>query len=114
MKYIKQLFFLLLVVLLATPLQMSAKRTIDVKNILWGHIKDSYEWHLTKVGDKQVVINLPVIVKSSTGWHVFSSSQFSEIKDANGDRKGPYNLYIKNGIYYVVDNIFRLKEFVYS
>ena len=97
MKYIKQLFFVLLLALLAAPLQMSAKRTIDVKNILWGHIKDSYEWHITKVGDKQVVISLPVIVKSSTGWHVFSSSQFSETKDANGDRKGPYNLYIKNG-----------------
>ena len=59
-----------------------------------GHIKDSYEWHVTNIGDKPIVINLPVIVNSSTGWHVFSSSEFAEEKDAKGNRPGPYGLYI--------------------
>ncbi len=97
MKYIKQLFFLLMMLLLLAPAQVSAKEQIDVKNILWGHIKDSYEWHVTTIGDEPIVINLPVIVKTSTGWHVFCSSAFSEEKDAQGDRPGPFNLVIKNG-----------------
>ncbi|MDD6553129.1 MAG: F0F1 ATP synthase subunit A [Prevotellaceae bacterium] len=95
MKVIKQLLLMLVMFLTLTP--VSAKENIDVKGILWGHIKDSYEWHITKIGDHQVIINLPVIVKTSTGWHVFSSSAFSEEKDKNGDRPGPYNLVIKNG-----------------
>ena len=47
MKHLKQ--FLLMAMLLFTlaPLQVSAKENIDVKEILWGHIKDSYEWHIT-------------------------------------------------------------------
>ena len=97
MKHLKQ--FLLMAMLLFTlaPLQVSAKENIDVKEILWGHIKDSYEWHITEVGGHPVVIHLPVIVKSSTGWHVFCSSEFSEERDVNGDRPGPFNLVIKNG-----------------
>lgn len=86
-----------MLVMFLTLTPVSAKENIDVKGILWGHIKDSYEWHITKIGDHQVIINLPVIVKTSTGWHVFSSSAFSEEKDKNGDRPGPYNLVIKNG-----------------
>lgn len=97
MKHLKQ--FLLMAMLLFTlaPLQVSAKENIDVKEILWGHIKDSYEWHITKVGDHPVVIHLPIIVNTTSGWHVFCSSEFSEERDANGDRPGPYNLVIKNG-----------------
>ncbi len=68
--------------------------SVDVQSILWGHIKDSYEWHVTNIGKTPVIIPLPIIVKSSTGWHVFSSSMFSEEEDANGNRPGPYNLYI--------------------
>ncbi len=67
---------------------------IDLQGILWGHIKDSYEWHITTVNGHHVTLYLPVIVKSSTGWHVFSSSLFSEEKDENGNRPGPYGLYI--------------------
>ncbi len=97
MKSIKQYLFMLLLVLVAMPAMASNdKRTIDMKEILWGHIKDSYEWHITNVGEHAIVINLPVIVKSSTGWHVFSSSQFSEEKDSKGNRPGPYGLYIKD------------------
>lgn len=70
------------------------KKSIDLQNVLWGHIKDAYEWHITDINGHPIVINLPVIVKSSTGWHVFSSAEFSEEKDAAGNRPGPYGLYI--------------------
>ncbi len=95
MKSIRQYFIVLMLTLMALP-ACAAKMDIDMKDILWGHIKDSYEWHITNVGEHPVVINLPVIVKSSTGWHVFSSSQFAEEPDVNGNRVGPYGLFINN------------------
>lgn len=67
---------------------------LNTSQIVVGHIKDSYEWHVTDIGSKSVVINLPVIVKSSTGWHVFSTAKFSENADAKGYRQGPFNLAI--------------------
>lgn len=70
------------------------KKGIDLQHVLLGHIKDSYEWHITDINGHPVVINLPVIVKSSTGWHIFCSSEFSEEKDADGNRQGPFGLYI--------------------
>lgn len=96
MRSFKQHLLILWMFCMAAPAFAGNKQNIDMKSILWGHIKDSYEWHVTNIGDKPVVINLPVIVKSSTGWHVFSSSQFSEEKDAAGNRPGPYGLYIKD------------------
>src|SRR5574344_2738722 len=92
MKHIKQLLFMVIMLFAVAP-QLQAKQNIDVKNILWGHIKDSYEWHITKVGDTPVIINLPIIVKSSTGWHVFCSSAFSEEKVA-GQEVRPLDLSI--------------------
>ncbi len=90
------LLFLMALTVLPTLADEGAKRDIDMKEILWGHIKDSYEWHITDIGGHPVAIQLPVIVKSSTGWHVFSSSEFAHERDAEGNRPGPYGLYIKN------------------
>ena len=33
---------------------------VDVKGIVFGHIGDSYEWHITTWGDVHVTIPLPV------------------------------------------------------
>lgn len=62
---------------------------VDVNHLVFGHIGDAYEWHIVTLGDKVVSIPLPVIVHSSTGWHVFSSSQLEE-----GEYEG---LYIAHG-----------------
>ncbi len=67
---------------------------LNTSQIVVGHIKDSYEWHVTNIGKKSIIINLPVIVKSSTGWHVFSTARFAEEADAKGYRTGPFNLAI--------------------
>jgi F-type H+-transporting ATPase subunit a len=71
---------------------------LDTKGVVIGHIKDSYNWHVTNIGDSAnsvpVIINLPIIVHSSTGWHVFSSALFAEEADAKGYRHGPFNLAI--------------------
>lgn len=87
-----------LLMLLALPLSAADQKSgdFDPSSIVLGHIKDSYDWHVTNIGDKAIVINLPVIVKSSTGWHLFCSSQFAEEADFKGYRHGPFNLAIAN------------------
>lgn len=52
---------------------------VDVKGIVFGHIGDSYEWHITDIGETSISIALPVIVYSRhTGWHAFLSSRLEE------------------------------------
>ena len=55
------------------------KETVNVKEIVFGHIGDSYEWHITTWGETHLTIPLPIIVYSSTtGWHTFLSSRLAE------------------------------------
>jgi len=55
------------------------KEKLDVKELILEHLADSYTWHITKIGDTDIAIPLPVIVYSqSTGWHVFMSSAFHD------------------------------------
>lgn len=55
------------------------ENTVDVKEIVFGHIGDSYEWHITTWGETPITIPLPVILYSKTsGWHVFLSSRLEE------------------------------------
>ena len=55
------------------------ENTVDVKEIVFGHIGDSYEWHITTWGKTHITIPLPIIVYSSTtGWHTFLSSRLAE------------------------------------
>jgi F-type H+-transporting ATPase subunit a len=50
---------------------------IDAQAIIFSHIKDSYEWHITKIGETHVTIPLPIIAYSrESGWHLFLSSKF--------------------------------------
>lgn len=49
--------------------------SVDVADMLFGHIGDSYGWHITDWNGKHVTIPLPCIVRSSTGWHCFMSSE---------------------------------------
>lgn len=51
---------------------------VDVNEIVFGHIQDAYEWHIVSWGDKKLSIPLPVIVKSSNGWHLFSSERLKD------------------------------------
>ena len=52
---------------------------INVQHIIFEHMLDSYSWHITKIGEKDVVIYLPVILYSKTsGWHFFSSRRLHE------------------------------------
>ena len=87
-------YILLLMALLFAPLMRcdaashgSSDGEVDVKGVIFGHIKDSYEWHLTTIGDKHVTISLPVIVYSEkSGWNLFSSGVFHEQEEYKGFR----------------------------
>jgi F-type H+-transporting ATPase subunit a len=94
---IKRLLCATLLLLALTPAVKA--EGFSAKEVVLEHIKDSHDWHVTDVKSADgtihpIAIPLPVIVNSSTGWHVFCSSQFEHHADANGLRQGPYNLAI--------------------
>ena len=92
MKWTRQIIIILsLLVFPATAFAagQGEEEPLDVKTMLFEHIGDSYQWHITRIGDKDISVPLPVIVKSSTGWHCFLSSRLEE---------GPYEgLYLAEG-----------------
>lgn len=58
---------------------------LNVREFILEHVSDSYDWHVTKIGDKHISIPLPIIVYSKTsGWHVFMSSVFDHSPIHNG------------------------------
>lgn len=66
--------------------QAEDEGSVDVKGIVFGHIGDAYEWHITTWGNVHITIPLPVIVYSeTTGWHFFSSTRLEE---NNGSYEG--------------------------
>lgn len=61
------------------------KGKLNVKELILEHIADSYSWHITKIGETDIAIPLPVIVYSkTTGWHVFLSAAFNENAEHEG------------------------------
>jgi len=64
---------------LAAQENAADEEQIDIAGIIFGHIGDSYEWHITDIGDRSIAIHLPVIVRSKTsGWHCFSSKRLED------------------------------------
>lgn len=85
-----------LFVTLPTNAAEAEKPSVDVKEIVLGHMSDAYEWHITTINGHHISIPLPVIVKGETsGWHVFSSARFHE--SPNGTYEGFYLNEEQNG-----------------
>ena len=58
---------------------------VDVRELIMGHLKDTYEWHFFTIGEKDIVLPLPVIVRSrERGWFVFMSSRLEEQVEYKG------------------------------
>ncbi len=54
-----------------------AHEKFNASKLILEHIADSYEWHITKIGDHNLSIPLPVILYSkSSGFHFFISNKF--------------------------------------
>lgn len=52
---------------------------IDVQEIVFSHIQDSYTWHITEIGDTEISVPLPIIVWTKEyGLDIFLSSRFNE------------------------------------
>ena len=94
MKYVKLLLCIIGLLSFSASAMAEEEGKLDISHIVLEHIKDSYEWHVTDIGDRSVIIHLPVIVHSSTGWHAFCSSAFEHHPNADGYRMGPHNLAI--------------------
>lgn len=84
MGFAKKILLMLFVILL--PLKAGAVE-LDMQEYLFGHVGDSYGWHITTVKGHHVSVNLPVIVHSKTsGWHCFSSKHIAEGETYEGFR----------------------------
>ena len=70
------------------------KKSINLTELVFGHVADSHEWHFFELNDKPVAISLPVIIYSDKGVEVFSSSHFEEWKK-NADGVNISNSYAK-------------------
>ena len=65
--------------LLFVGFQAKAEETINVQEIVFSHIQDSYTWHITDWGEQEIAIPLPIIVKGEeSGWHCFSSARLHD------------------------------------
>ena len=61
--------------------------TVDVKGIIFGHLKDSYHWHIITLGEKEISLHLPVMLYSKvSGWHFFMSDKLEETDSYDGFR----------------------------
>jgi F-type H+-transporting ATPase subunit a len=102
-----------------------AKEEVNVKELILEHLADSYTWHVTKIGETDIAVPLPVMVYSqTTGWHVFLSSAFHEgavyeglsiaaegkykgkivEKDAQGNDVRPFDISITKVVFSVLFN----------
>ena len=73
-------YALVVAIALVAPLLASASghgdgEAFSPKEMVMEHLADSYEWHITSFKGRDIIVPLPVIVRSSTGWHVFSSDK---------------------------------------
>ncbi len=89
MNKVRYILLLLLFLLSVTGSQAFAasggQEPFDAPKVIFEHLKDAYEWHITTIGDKHISIPLPVIVYSErAGWQLFSSSVFHEGEEYNG------------------------------
>lgn len=74
----KKIKYIIITILALLPLSASAQ-DLDMNEYLFGHISDSYEWHITTINGEPVSIYLPVILYSTeSGFHCFSSKHLEE------------------------------------
>lgn len=72
-------WFLVVVLLFSAPVPAVAEeQDVDVYEIVFGHIEDAYEWHITDIGSATLRIPLPILVHDDAGWHCFLSSRLEQ------------------------------------
>ena len=107
--YVRMLLSTLLFVSAMTGFAQNATQSesgdIDVKGIIFGHIMDSYEWHITEWHGKPVAVYLPVVVWSKqSGFHVFSSKNIEDGKTFENFRLGADGGKYAGKVVEIIDN----------
>lgn len=59
----------------AKTTEHAQKEGFDMKKLIFGHIGDAYDWHITTINGHHISIPLLCIVKGQNGWDVFCSSK---------------------------------------
>ena len=90
MKQLRSIFLIAVLACLSLPIQAEEKEGgVNLKEILFGHVQDSYMWHVTDFGGHPVIIHLPMIFYSEhSGFQVLCSSQFEHEPNAELLRAG--------------------------
>ena len=59
-----------------------AKKGINLTELIFGHVGDSHEWHITDIGGKAVALPLPVIIYNATkgSTEFYSAADFGEFE----------------------------------
>lgn len=79
MKWLRYIFLIAVFAILPQSLKAQEEETLDMQSYIFGHIQDSYDWHITDINDKAITIPLPVILYSKeTGINVFMSHKLEE------------------------------------
>ena len=71
-------------VAISDPEVSHAENEVDVSHLLFGHIGDSYGWHITDWSGQHISIPLPCIVRATDGWHVFMSTEVEHGHEYHG------------------------------
>jgi F-type H+-transporting ATPase subunit a len=65
------------------PSQEHDNVVFSIKDFIFGHIANDYEFHITDIGKHQISIPLPVIVRNREGrWFFFMSSKFHHKRES--------------------------------
>lgn len=59
----------------AKPAGHAQEKETDMKKLIFGHIGDAYDWHITTINGHHISIPLLCIVKGQNGWDMFCSSK---------------------------------------
>lgn len=79
MRFLRYILLLVVSLSFAVNIRAAEEGDIDIPEVIFGHVGDSYEWHIADINHKPIAIPLPVILYSNnSGWHVFSSHKLEE------------------------------------
>ena len=81
MKILKYILCISLSALIFLPQTAKGEETdgeVSASEIVFDHIEDAYEWHITDIGETSIRVPLLAIVKSTTGWHIFSTKHLRD------------------------------------
>lgn len=73
------------------PATAHGSEEFNMQDYLFGHVLDSYEWHITTVGDRNIAVPLPcILISREKGVDVFMYTRLEEAEHAGEKYDGYY------------------------